>query len=177
MTRPAPQVIGICGGKGQGKDTVAQHLTRVYNMEQLAFASPVKTALIAMFGVSSDLFYDPALKEVPSDELLGHTPRRLMTTLGTEWGRHTIDQELWVKLLARRLDIALRGGFNVVVSDVRFDNEARVVLDRGGEIWHVTGRPPIYSQSDHASEGGVSPDLVSRTIVNNADIQSLHSQI
>lgn len=177
MTRPAPQVIGICGGKGQGKDTVAQHLRTRFSMRQIAFADPMKAALAVMFNVPEHIFHEPDLKEKPLPELLGRTPRYLMVTLGTEWGRDLVHPELWTTLLSRRLDLAVGERMSVVVSDVRFDNEAQIILDRGGELWQVTGRTSQYGTTDHRSEVGVDPGYVTRTIINNADLHTLHTQI
>jgi hypothetical protein len=58
------------------------------------------------------------LKEAVHPEL-GVSPRHLMVTLGTEWGRDAVHPDLWVRIWAASLPEAA----HVVAEDVRFPNE------------------------------------------------------
>ena len=162
-------VIGIAGGKGTGKDTVANCLVESHGFQRFAFGDPIKEALATMFRVDVALFHNEALKEVPSDELFGHTPRYLMQTLGTEWGRDKVSATLWSDLLVRKLGrLHYRGIRKIVVPDVRFPSETKAIYDLGGFIWRVDRVASIYASGDgHRSEQGIGSELVSHHIDNN----------
>ena len=59
----------------------------------------------------------------------------------------------------------------IVITDVRFDNEATWIQSLGGEVWRVE-RPGI-EQNSHVSEEPISDHLVSRTINNAGDQYAL----
>ena len=131
-------VVGLTGLKGSGKDTAARVLESA-GFVHLKFAGPLKAMLGAFMtwqGASSlivERSLDGDLKEVPSPYLGDRSPRHAMQTLGTEWGRQMIAASLWTDALiaaARRCD-------KVVVSDVRFPNEAAVIEGLGGRIYRV----------------------------------------
>lgn len=76
-----------------------------------------------------------------------------MQTLGTEWGRHIIAPDLWVSLAAMRLDDHIHSP-GVVFSDVRFENEANFIRQRG-TLLHIA-RPDLTPIDQHESENGVA---------------------
>jgi hypothetical protein len=122
-------IIGLIGEAGSGKDTVAEYLQEDYNYEILSFTQPIIRALSSMYTVDRLIFTDRDTKDTPMDELFGQTPRRLMQTLGTDWGRDMIDPELWVKLLNddveyfMDLSIGAKDPIGIVIPGVRFMNE------------------------------------------------------
>lgn len=61
------------------------------------------------------------------------TPRRVLQTLGTEFGR-TIHPDVWVRLT---LTPPNSDTDVVVIADCRFDNEFRAIRRARGELWHV----------------------------------------
>lgn len=138
-------VIGVTGKARGGKDTLAKHLVSLLGEEQaaiVAFADPIKE-MLRVLGVEDIDKY-----KTLEHPLLGVTSRVMMQTLGTEWGRDTIGESIWI-------DIAKRSGVGkefLVISDVRFDNEAKYVRDNGILI-HVEGRGGI--DSNHNSESGI----------------------
>lgn len=171
------KLIGLTGAKGAGKDTVADHLEYMYNFKTMAFALPIKAALSAMHGVPISMFMDPLKKEVPQPKLLGRTPRFLMETMGTGWGRDMVDKDYWVNLLSLNARECLAANVSVVVSDVRYDNEAQLVKDLGGEVWHIARGETIYTPSDHSSEAGVSDQYIDFRIINDSTLRMLYTQI
>lgn len=56
-----------------------------------------------------------------------------MQVFGTDVVRNRIQQDFWVRELERRLE----GLDRVVVADVRFPDEAALILNRGGVMWKV----------------------------------------
>jgi hypothetical protein len=103
----------------------------------------------------------------------------LLQTLGTEWGRGTVHPEIWIRIAMERAAQHLT--FNgVVITDVRFDNEAQAIIDAGGEVWRVA-RPGWRCLADasatHSSEAGVSDHLITRTIDNSGSLDDLKLQL
>ena len=76
--------------------------------------------------------------------------RFVLQTLGTEWGRNYIADDIWVRCLRARAEQFDR----IVVDDVRFENEAQAIKDMGGEMWMIK-RPSVVNDFDHPSEGAL----------------------
>lgn len=155
-------VIGLMGTKGCGKTTVAREIRKKFLSDSyvMRFADPIKDVM-RVLGLTPDEV-DGENKEEPCMILGGKTPRLAMQTLGTEWGREIIDQDIWVNVWRHNLHSLLcktRPGDDVVVvtDDVRFPNEIRAVRDVGGVVVWLE-RPSVYSGHDeHASETSVGP--------------------
>lgn len=172
------KLIGLEGKKGVGKDVVGRWFHVHRGALRVAFADPIREALAAMFGVPVELFSDPELKEVPNALLLGHTPRYLMQTLGTEWGRTYVGADMWLQLAKRKAEATLATGRAVVITDVRFDNEAEMIHEMGGEVWRIVRDRQVYVSGDrHVSEAGVKSQLISRTIDNNGNFDALFENV
>lgn len=146
------RVIGICGRAGSGKTTVAGMIPGAVVVQ---LADPLYAAVAVMLGLPESMLRSPHYKEKPVPGL-GKSPRQMMQTLGTEWGREMVDRQIWIRLLERRI-AALRdaGVETVAVADVRFENEAAAIRAMpGGEIWRVHRAGPSTAAS-HSSEAGV----------------------
>lgn len=177
-------IIGLCGRKRVGKDTIANHLADTYGFTQTSFAAPIKEGLAVMLKdysyILPDIFERVDLKEVPIPGL-GQgkiTARHLMVTLGTEWGRDLVADDIWTKALLNRLGRMYMGprGLTVVVSDVRFRNEALALLGRGAVLWHVT-RPGFGDDNTHRSEQERLDDLCIKHIENEGTVQDLRTRV
>ena len=161
------KIIGITGAAGSGKDTVADSIVK-YSDEftKCSFAAPIKNMLKAI-GLN-DAQLNGGWKDV-IDERFGRTPRYMMQTLGTEWGRNAIDPEIWVKTVFYNLESY------VVLSDVRFENEAEMVRGRGILI-HMAGRKKIIPNT-HGSEVGVEFVDGDLKIYNTGTLSDLFDQV
>lgn len=166
-----PPYVGLTGPAGCGKDTAAIGLCASLGYERFAFADPIKDALAAMTGIDRSELDDRDRKEHPI-EGLGVSPRRLAQTLGTEWGRDVVDQEWWLKLMAFRS----REAPLVVIPDVRFDNEAGWIRQRGGIVVQLS-RPSIQAVEQHASEAGVSRELIDLHLSNSGSVVDLRDSL
>lgn len=165
-------LVGVAGRARAGKDTIAGYLGERYAFHRESFAEPIRTFVRHILGLSKDDL--ETNKETPIG-WLDATPRRLMQTVGTEWGRG-IDPELWIKSALRRAEPALFSGRNVVISDVRFDNEAEAIKAAGGLIVRVV-RPDGAPVEAHASEAGISESLVDITLLNDSSVSWLTAQV
>lgn len=98
---------------------------------------PIKDMLAALGLPPSALVGTPEERSAPQPSLGGKSARTAMQTLGTDWGRVLIWEEIW----AQRLRQELRDGGEerlVVVDDLRFPSDWRVIQEFGGVIATVT---------------------------------------
>ena len=142
-------VIGLHGRARSGKDTVANFILSHRGGYVYSFADPIRAMLVPL-GIDMSDPYWQANKEaiIPA---LGASPRRLMQTLGTEWGRQLINPDFWL-ILAKQ--VLINYGPGMVVADVRFENEAEWVRSQGGRVIHIE-RPSAVAVEAHASEAGI----------------------
>ena len=163
MTR----LIGLYShAPGSGKSTVAN---MTWDFKKISFASPMRefcaNLLSALGNDGVVLLRDRDKKEEKIAEI-GVSPRQMMQTLGTEWGRSCIHPELWIMVAAGAVEQQQKLGRDVVIDDVRFPNEAEMVHRLGGELWLVD-RPGVVYEGEHASEGALA-DVLPDVVVNNS---------
>lgn len=174
-------LIGLCGPAGAGKNTVAEFLTDSdgCSFQQVAFADPLYQCISTITGLSVSQLQDRAVKEAVI-HWLGKSPRQMLQSLGTEWGREIVHPEIWIRITLERIRPELAAGRSVVITDVRFDNEAAAVTEAGGEVWRVV-RPGWRcldaAAASHPSEAGVSDHLIARTIDNSGSLDDLRLQL
>jgi len=165
-------LIGLTGRAGVGKDTIADYLVAEYHFAKYAFAQPIKD-MLRVLGVDADAREG---KEQPHP-IYGASPRRMAQTLGTEWGRRLIHRDIWLNAAARFVaqhhsDPEIDG---IVLSDVRFENEAAWVRAQGGEVWHVTREVNLVE--GHMSEAGVQFVPGDSVVQNRLTKAELYDQI
>lgn len=169
------RLVGITGRAGVGKNTVA---SLVPGAEVIGLADPIYRGLATMLGIDERELRDRARKEAPV-EWLGRSPRTLLQTLGTEWGRDTVRADVWLLLAERRIQELDRAGASaVVVADVRFANEAEMIRRLGGQVWEVRrSGQSIGDAGGHSSERGVCPELVDVVIENDGSLEELEARV
>lgn len=168
------KLIGLTGKAASGKDTVANYLKATYGFKSLALAEPIRAGMRAMLGMEDKHFQHPD-KEVVLQEF-GKSPREMMQTLGTQWARTLVHQDLWLILAGKKVVAYKSEGFNVAITDVRFANEAEYVRAQGGVVWHVS-RAVAGTPHKHASEAGVAFVNGDKVIDNNGTLFNLYQQI
>ena len=105
-----------------------------------------------------------------------NTPRHLMQTLGTEWGRQSVDPEIWVKLTKANILAQQAEGFDVVVTDARFENEIAMLQELGARIVHID-RPGLTVDLSHPSEQQISTLPYDHKIINDGTLLDLGENI
>lgn len=170
-----PRYIGIAGPARSGKDTAAGWLIE-QGFRQYSFAAPLKAGLKVMLGLDAR-HTDGDLKELPL-ESYGASPRRMMQTLGTEWGRELINDRVWLIRAGEITEEWLRSPDvrGVVISDVRFENEAAWLREKGGLLVHLR-RAAAHSVEAHASEAGVAVEAGDPVVHNDGTIDELFVQL
>lgn len=174
-------LIGLTGRAGCGKNTAAAMLFNDagVNAMECAFADPMREMLQALLFAAgyhnpSALLDERRLKETAL-EPFGCSPRRLMQTLGTEWGRQMIKPTLWVDLMRQRLERERDAYELILITDVRFDDEAQLIHTLGGEVWQIERAADAVAA--HSSEAGINPLLVTRSIDNTGPLDALRDQL
>ena len=134
-------IIGLVGFIGSGKGTVGDILEQKGFIKD-SFAKPLKDACAVMFGWSRELLEGDTemsrkWREEPDSywsEKFGRefTPREALQKMGTEAGREVFHKDIWVISLLNRAK-----GKDVVVTDVRFQNEIQYIQDNGGIVIRV----------------------------------------
>ena len=173
----SPLTIGIRGsGPGAGKDTVGKIICEDLERRALphrreAFAASVRECIEILTGVPTSESETSAGKsrELPGWEM---TVGEMHQRLGTEAVRDHLHPNAWVFSLFRRLNEDATS--IVVITDVRFPNEAEAIRNRRGVIISVVrggeghashflgGRDPAHLSERAFEEAGDPADLVIR---------------
>jgi hypothetical protein len=154
-------IIGLTGYKGVGKDTVAAYLMKEHSFERKAFADPLKQSVAALFGIqysSIDQYKNMdgmrvwmGHRVISRDNQEGMSFREFLQRYGTESHRDVFGENFWVDLT-----LPVGGyypGRAIVVTDVRFSNEAARIRDLGGTVVRIIrGNAAPFDQDHHRSE-------------------------
>lgn len=167
--------IGLIGYAGSGKDTVAAYLVR-RGYTRVAFADPVRSVLLSVNPLITrdGLRLQDAVKAHGWDTAKRQFPevRELLQGLGAGV-RAALGESVWLDHALRRLD-ALSGP--VVVTDVRYHNEARALQRRGFFLVWVQ-RPGVGPANAHASETGIPVELADAVLINDGSIPELYEAV
>ena len=120
-------LIGITGPATAGKDTAAACLVHNFGFKRYALADNLKAAACYIFGVTD--FDIPNRKETKVP-FWDKSPRELLQLMGTQAMRETFGPDIWVKSLTK--NIIDTHPQKVVVTDIRFDNEAEWIKKNWG---------------------------------------------
>ncbi len=156
-------ILGICGAKGSGKSTLARYLMEcIPNSYVVSLADPMKEICKQVFGFTDTQLWGPSSRRDEVDPEWGFAPRVALQKLGTEWGR-ALHEDVWL----RYIDRTALG--TLIIPDIRFDNEAKYIISRGGQVVHLTRNAYPWYRPDwtlHPSERGVAAGLRTWTIDN-----------
>jgi hypothetical protein len=164
-------VIGLTGYAQSGKDTLASILVEKYGYSRVAFADKIRDFL---YGINPLVACSPTgylrdLVNLVGWDKAKQEPqvRRLLQDLGIS-ARELIDENIWVTTALRHVGKDER----VVVTDVRFENEAMMIKLMGGQLWRVR-RPGVEAVNSHVSETQLDGYKVDQIFVNSGSIQDL----
>ncbi|ADO67113.1 putative deoxynucleoside monophosphate kinase [Cafeteria roenbergensis virus] len=176
-------IIGISGLQGSGKDTLGKILITKYGFIKLSFAESLKDITSIIFNWDRQLIEGTTtesrvFREKKDDwwstELNQEiTPRKMLQYLGTDLFRDNFNQDIWVKIMKRKLIEYKNLNKNIVITDCRFLNEIQMIHKLGGIVIKIerdTCKPTI----SHSSETSLSDFNFDFTIKNNKTIDDLH---
>ncbi len=125
-------IIALSGYRRCGKDTIADYLVDNCDFHKVAFAEPLRRALAEI--ITTDL-----VDKSTGERVSGY--RKMMMTLGHEWGRKTIDENILVLKLNQTIcQLIDDGKTNIVISDVRYQNDDIYSRAIGAKRWHITNK-------------------------------------
>ena len=164
--------MGVAGYKGSGKTTAADFLVNRHGFRRVPLAQILKD-MLRVFGLT-EAQVRGADKEVADHVLLnGKTARWAMQTLGTEWGRVCIDDNVWVQAWWMKANRLLAAGYDVVCDDVRFLNEFEFMMPLAADM--VMVKRAGCGPGEHASEqlAFTMPSVIN----NNASMKALRNAV
>jgi hypothetical protein len=90
-----------------------------------------------------------------------------------------VNQDIWIKLAMRRASEHEREGRHVVITDVRFKNEAEAIRHAGGQVWLVErpGAGLEGAAGGHSSEAGIPGHLVNQVVRNIGTLDDLEEAV
>lgn len=158
-------LIGISGKKQSGKDAVCEHLMKRFpSSERIAFADACKDEVCAMYRITRSY-----LEEHKSSF------RLILQGHGTDYRRRMCGENYWIEQWLKKVSKSLADV--VIASDVRFENEARMIHDCGGFLWQVN-RPLMEYDDRHCSETELDGyDKFDRVIPNDRLLTHLYQEV
>lgn len=188
------KLIALAGLHGAGKDTVADALPA----RKLAFADTLYEEVAEAFGVTVERLKDRSRKDTPQEALAvrfckdvdfflyilccsesARSPRQIFQW----WGdyRRAQDPDYFVRALQDRTLLIENSDFcnnaltRLVITDVRFPNEAAMVRQLGGQVWQVVRPGHEPPRTGHASETTGDEFAPDRVLVNDGSLDELRA--
>ncbi|WP_432157772.1 hypothetical protein [Streptomyces sp. bgisy153] len=180
--------VGIIGRARSGKDTAGRYFVDGHGYRRVALADPLKEAALRL---------DPYVHAYTSfcDEYDHETSEvRLSKVVKTEgWERakdypevrrilqefgasiRAIDEDFWLRAALKRTQEINDYGVPVVITDVRYRNEAASLVRAGFHLIHID-RPGV-PQLDHESERSLGPEDARYLVRNDEDLPELYAQL
>ena len=112
------QIIALVGKAQSGKTSVSNHIIKSHRYMRIAFADALKLMLIKADMCTFNECYVKKTKQ----------SRFLMQKLGTEIFREQVSESYWIDIAIERVETLLSWGYNVVIDDIRFQNEINALL-------------------------------------------------
>ena len=166
-----PALIGFAGKARSGKDTAGKYLVDEYQFLRYSFAQPLKDAAKIMFHLTDE----QVEQKENVIEPWGKSPRELYQLLGTDVAR-SIDVNVWVK--GAEIFKQENTGRSIVITDVRFSNEAYWIRNNGGVVIFLESKTRgIHEHTGHSSENGLTGEDVDLIIENDGTINALHEKL
>jgi len=164
-------IIGLTGYAQSGKDTLASILVEKYGYSRIAFADKIRDFLYGinpMVACSPTGYLQDLVNLVGWDKAKQEPQvRRLLQDLGIS-ARDLIDENIWVTSALSSVTKDQR----VVVTDVRFENEAMMIKLMGGQLWRVK-RVGVGPVNNHVSESELDGYKMDQIFLNNGTLEDL----
>lgn len=181
------EIIGLSGYARSGKDAAANILVDEFGFKRVAFADKLREVVYQLNPIVAFKFDGPVYVQQVIDTYgwdkykaseYGPEVRRLLQRMGTEAGRLTMWDSIWI-------DTALKPYENsdekIVVTDCRFPNEAEAISQRGGSLWRINraGVGPAVSPdgSIHPSETSLDKYNFDVLLYNDSTLETYQENV
>jgi len=163
--------LAFIGKMRSGKDTCAEYLQSKFGGQIVKFADPLYDIQNAVYEIAG-LPHNAFTKD-----------RLLLQFIGTDWGRKTIDPDIWMKLLKKRLEKMIQKekikqdnylfedykSGSIYVTDARFPNEVEMLKELGFIIIYI--ERPLESR---IAAGAKNLEHASETALDNFNDYDFH---
>ena len=199
-------IIGITGLISSGKDTAADYLIRFHGFKKLSYAGTLKDCVASIFSWDREMLEGTTQSSREWREEIDEwwakrldmphlTPRWVLQYWGTEVGRRTFHNDIWVASIENQLRQITD---DVVITDCRFKNEVDAIKNAGGKTLRIKrGKQPTWltdaidynyyqnpqalarlvDQNVHASEYSSVGLAYDHKVDNNGTIDDLHKSM
>ncbi len=168
-------IIALSGKAQTGKTTAAKwisDLNPIYHV--MSFADPIRQKLVEEF---PDLVTMDDLRNHKKKVLDINGQRMTVRDLMIQFGRlyRAIDSDFWVKKLLASAEIHFHAGHGIVIDDMRYPNEVRLLTKMGARLIRVE-RPDI-ELIDDPSETLLDNHQFREYLHNNGSVDDYKRQI
>ena len=157
------KIIGVLGFIGSGKGTVGDRLVCSHGFTAMSFAGNLKDATAAIFGwprhlLEGDTAESRIWREQRDDfwsERMQRevTPRWVLQYMGTNILRRQFFDDVWMAGLERKIR---QSSGSVVITDVRFPNEVKMLDSMGAKfVWVRRNPEPEWAPKALANPGAM----------------------
>ncbi|WP_432118491.1 hypothetical protein [Streptomyces sp. bgisy032] len=171
--------IALTGLARAGKDSVAARLVEAHGYVRVAFADPLKEAALKA---------DPLIPHMAGDRQLTTRLSEVVRIVGWERAKDDLpevrrflqhygqtvremDPQFWIRAAFAEIRRARATGHPVVVTDVRYVNEADALLAAGFAVVRV--QRPGLDPGQHVSEREMLDYPADTTVVNDGSLEDL----
>ena len=179
-------IIGITGKIGSGKSIICEEFKKIDFIED-NFASSLKR-IGEIIGFENQQLYGTQEQKLEINNKWNISGREFMQKFGTEICRNILPQiipnmkldnnTLWVQIIKNKIENEYREK-NIIIGDCRFEDEAKMIVDKGGIIIKTIRNNYIASEleQNHSSEKNIDKIKSNITILNDGSLNDYKNKI
>ncbi|WP_406324101.1 hypothetical protein [Streptomyces niveus] len=169
--------VGIIGRARVGKDTAGEWFVKNRGYKRVSFADPLRELALRLNPIVDVIDYGDDVEVLSElvdrrgwETAKDRNPevRRILQELGA--GVRAIDPEFWLRTALAKVTEANENGQPVVITDVRYPNEADSLRRVGFHLVHID-RPGV-PHLDHESEGALTAEEADWSIRNDRSLST-----
>ena len=172
-------IIGLSGYARSGKDEVAKILVSEFNFERVAFADAIRDLLYQTNPLIGVTRLQIMIDAVGWDIAKQHPDvRSYLQNLGVG-ARKLFGENFWINqaLNPHIYEHPIVGvNKNIVVTDVRFTNEAEIINSLGGQVWRIR-RQGVEPVNQHVSEVALDDYKFDQILKNEGSLDELSNLV
>ncbi|QIG68071.1 deoxynucleotide monophosphate kinase protein [Rhizobium phage RHph_Y68] len=153
-------LVGLIGYKNSGKTSIAKKYGQMFDphLNMIGFSNPLYK-MLGVLGITEEEIQDKPRRELPDPRFGGRSIQYALNSLGTDWGRKMIYENIWVD---RALDAMIPSLTNIA-DNVRFPNEFDAVRKRNGFL--------IAIVNPKVGDDGTAPEKHIKDLQEKADVK------